>query len=145
MTAEGSQNSAAWVQQGSLDWVALSKTTVSFSVDLLARYSRAGVEPLTIAVGQALFAQFRVPADAQKRLELSISKLKAYSLAANALWFGIGFKHLIRTLMETEQGSSVVAVSSCLMVSYDNGFSATVLKTLCDKSSMPEKLTPSLS
>lgn len=145
MATEGSQRSGTLAQQGSLDWVALSKTTVSFSVELLARYARAGVEALTIAVGQALFAQFRVPADAQKRLELSVSRLKAYSSAANALWFGIGFKHLIRTLMESEQGATFVAVSSCLMVSYDNEFSATVLKTLCDKSSMPERITPSLS
>lgn len=145
MATEGSQRSGTLAQQGSLDWVALSKTTVSFSVELLARYARAGVEALTIAVGQALFAQFRVPADAQKRLELSVSRLKAYSSAANALWFGVGFKHLIRTLMESEQGATFVAVSSCLMVSYDNEFSATVLKTLCDKSSMPEKITPSLS
>lgn len=145
MAAAGSQHSGALAQQGSLDWVALSNTTVSFSVELLARYARAGVEALTIAVGQALFAQFRVPADAQKRLELSVSRLKAYSSAANALWFGIGFKHLIRTLMETEQGATLVAISSCLMVSYENEFSATVLKALCDKSSLPEKLTPSLS
>ena len=147
MAAEGSQQqrSGTLAQQGSLDWVALSKTTVSFSVELLARYARAGVEALTIAIGQALFAQFNVPADAQKRLELSVSRLKAYSSAANALWFGVGFKHLIRTLMESEQGATFVAVSSCLLVSYDDEFSATVLKTLCDQSSMPEKITPSLS
>lgn len=132
------------MEQGSLDWVALSKTSVSFSLDILARYARAGVETLTIAVGQALFSQFNVPADAQRRLELSVSKLKAFSSAANALWFGIGFKHLIRTMLETEQGAAFVAVSSCLMVSYDQNFSATVLKTLCDKSSLPETLSPSL-
>lgn len=145
MAAEVSHRSGSLPQQGSIDWVALSKTTVSFSVELLARYARAGVETLTIAVGQALFAQFDVPADAQRRLELSVSRLKAFSSAANALWFGIGFKHLIRTLSETEQGATLVAVSSCLMVSYDQQFSATVLKALCDKTSLPEKLTPSLS
>lgn len=139
MAAEGS---GALTSQGAIDWVALSKMTVSFSVELLARYSRAGVEPLTVAVGQALFTHL---ADAQKRLGLSVSKLRAYSSAANALWFGIGFKHLIRTLMETEQGATLNAVSSCLMVSYDSQFSATVLKTLCDQCSMPDSLTPSLS
>lgn len=145
MVTDGSQSSGGLVQQGSIDWVALSKTTVGFSVELLARYSRAGVEALTVAVGQALFAQFSLPADAQKRLELSVVKLKAYSSAAKALWFGVGFKHLIRTLMETEQGATFVAVSSSLMVSYDCEFSAAVLKALCDKSAMPEKLTPALS
>lgn len=47
--------------------------------------------------------------------------------------------------METEQGATLDAVSSCLMVSYDSQFSATVLKTLCDQCSMPDSLTPSLS
>lgn len=146
MAAEGSQHySGALAQQGSLDWVALSKTTVSFSVELLARYARAGVDALTIAVGQALFARFCVPADGQERLELSVKRLKAYSSAAKALWFGIGLKHLIRSMMETEQGATFVAASSCLMVSYDNQFSATVLKTSCDQSSVSEKLTPSVS
>lgn len=46
--------------------------------------------------------------------------------------------------METEQGATLNAVSSCLMVSYDSQFSATVLKTLCDQCSMPDSLTPSL-
>lgn len=145
MSTDGLQRSDGLVQQGSLDWVALSRTTVSFSVELLARYTRAGVEPLTVAIGQALFIQSRLPADAQRRLDLSVSRLKAYSSAANALWFGVGFKHLIRTLMETEQGATLVAVSSGLMVSYSCEFSAAVLKALCDKSMLPEKLTPALS
>lgn len=145
MTTNGLQPSGGMVQQGSIDWVALSRTTVSFSVELLARYTRAGVEPLTVAIGQALFMKSRLPTDAQKRLDHSVSKLKAYSLAANALWFGIGFKHLIKTLMETEQGAALVAVSSGLMVSYSCEFSAAVLKALCDKSLLPEKLTPALS
>lgn len=145
MAAEGSQNSGVLTNRGSIDSVALSRATVSFSVELLARYSRAGVEPLTIEVGQAIIARFSEPADAQRRLEHSVSKLRAYSSAANALWLGIGFKHLIKTFMETEQGATFIAVSSCLMVSYNSQYSATVLKTLCDQSSMQESLTPSLS
>lgn len=145
MATDGSPPSGGLVTQGALDWVALSKKTVSVSVEVLARYSSAGVEPLTIAIGQALFAQFNVPANAQRKVELSVCKLKAFSSAANALWFGIGFKHLIRTLMETEQGINLVAISSSLMISYDREFSATVLKELCDKSATPELLTPAPS
>lgn len=47
--------------------------------------------------------------------------------------------------METEQGANLVAISSSLMVSYDCEFSAKVIKALCDKSSMPKRLTPALS
>ncbi len=145
MAADGSQRPSGLVHQGSIDWVALSKSTVTFSVELLARYSRAGVEALTVAVAQALCAQFNLPVDGQKRLELAVSKLKAYSSTAKALWFGVGFKHPIRSLMETEQGATFVALSSSLTVSYHFEYSAAVLKALCDKSSLPENLTPSLS
>ena len=130
--------------RGSIDWVSFSKSTVNFSIELLGRFSRAGVESLSVAVGQALFTQFNVPADAQMRLQRSASHLKAFSSASDLLWFGVGYKHLMRTLLETEQGSNLVAVSSCLMVSYDNKYSAAVLKSLCHKSSMPENLTPSI-
>lgn len=131
--------------RGSLDWVALSKSTINFSVELLARFSGARVEALTIAVGQALFTQFNVPADAQTRLQRCVSHLRAFSTASDLLWFGVGYKHLVRTLLETERGSSLVAFSSCLMVSYKNEYTAAVLKSLCHRSSMPDNLTPALS
>lgn len=131
--------------QGQINWVSLSKSTVNFSIELLARFSRAGVEALTIAVGQALFKQFDIPADAQMRLQRSVSHLKAFSSVSDLLWFGVGYKHLMRTLLETEEGSSLVAVSSCLTVSYKSEYTAAVLKALCRKSSIPDSFTPSLS
>ena len=131
--------------QGQINWVSLSKSTLNFSIELLARFSRAGVEALTIAVGQALFKQFNVPADAQIRLQRSVSHLKAFSSVSDLLWFGVGYKHLMRTLLETEEGSSLVAVSSCLTVSYKSEYTAAVLKALCHKSSIPDSFTPSLS
>lgn len=65
MAAHSSQVAGGLMEQGSIDWVALSKTSVSFSLEILARCARAGVETLTIAVGQAIFSQFDVLADAQ--------------------------------------------------------------------------------
>ena len=135
----------ALTTRGSIDWVAFSKSTINFSVEFLARFSRAGVEALAIAVGQALFSQFDVPADAQMRLHNSVSQLKAFSSASDLLWLGVGFKHPMRMLLDTEQGCSLVAVSACLMVSYKNTYAAAVLKSLCHRSSLPDNLTPSLS
>ena len=133
---------ATW---GSIDWVAFSKSTINFSVEFLARFSRAGVEALGVAVGQALFAQFDVPAEAQIRLQRSVSRLKPFSSASDLLWFGVGFKHPMRMLLDTEQGCSLVATSSCLLVSYENTYTAAVLNSLCHRSSPPDNLTPSLS
>ena len=134
----------ALTTRGSIDWVAFSKSTINFSVEFLARFSGAGVDALAVAVGQALFAQFKVPSDAQLRLHHSVSQLKAFSSASDLLWLGVGFKHPMRLLLDTEQGCSLVAVSACLMVSYEKTYVAAVLQSLCHRSSLPENITPSL-
>lgn len=76
---------ANFVQQGSVDWVALSNSTLSFSVEVLSRFSKAGVEIITIAIRQALFLGFNVPADGQKRLLDSIAGLKSFASYGNVL------------------------------------------------------------
>lgn len=38
-----------FAQQGAVDWVALSKSSLSFSVEVLSRFSKAGVELITVA------------------------------------------------------------------------------------------------
>ena len=135
----------ALIPHGSLDWVSLSKSSVNFSIELLSRYSGAGVEALTVAISQALFAQFNLPIEGQKRLQDSLSKLKAFSSFGDVLWFGFGVKHPTRTLAETEAGACCVAMCACMMVSYDREYCATVLKMLCGMSSMPDNLVPALS
>ncbi|MCJ1433648.1 hypothetical protein MMC27_003012 [Xylographa pallens] len=135
----------ALVQQGSVDWGSLAQHTVSFSVEILSRFSKAGVELITVAVGQALFSQFNLPASGQQRLQESLARLRAFSSYGNILWFGIGIKHIVRSLAETEQGASCTAVCACLAVTYDTTFSARILKVLCDSLAAPKSLTPSLS
>ncbi|MCJ1404786.1 hypothetical protein MMC11_008012 [Xylographa trunciseda] len=132
-------------QQGSVDWVALSNTTVSFSVEMLSRFAKAGVDVLTISMAQALFSQFNLPAEGQLRLQESLSKLKAFSSFGNLIWFGIGVKHIVRSLAETEQGACCTAICACLSVCYKTDFSARVLKEFCDSSNIPRSLTPALS
>ena len=57
------------VQQGSVDWGALAGSSITFSVDLLNRISKANVEIITVTVAQAMFSQFNFEANAQKRLQ----------------------------------------------------------------------------
>ncbi|KAL3417598.1 ankyrin repeat-containing protein [Phlyctema vagabunda] len=139
------QSGSNFAQQGSVDWVALSNTTVHFSVEILSRFSKAGVEMITIAVGQALFQNFNVPAEGQKRHSDAISKLKAISSYGEVLWFGFGIKHVVRTLCETEQGATCAAICACLSVSYDTFCASNILKAIADSSKTPNSLTPSLS
>jgi hypothetical protein len=81
-----------FAQQGSVDWVALSGSTLSFSIDVLSRFSKAGVEMITVAVGQAMCGSFNIPAAGQKRLQEAIARLKAFSSYGKILWFGFGVK-----------------------------------------------------
>ncbi|OBT99969.2 hypothetical protein VE01_01790 [Pseudogymnoascus verrucosus] len=141
----GSDNSNVFTQQGTVDWTLLSGSTVNFTIEILARLSKAGVEPITAAMGQAIFAGFNLDPDGQIRFSSTISRLKAFSSYGNVMWFGFGVKHIIRTLSETEQGATCAAICACLSVSYDKFFCSKVLKALADQQKAPNTLVPSLS
>jgi hypothetical protein len=111
----------------------------------MSRFSRAGVEMITVAMGQAIFSSFNVPPSGQKRLSDAASKLKAFSSYGNVLWFGFGVKHVVRTLCETEQGAACAGICACLSVSYDTFFSSNVPKAMADNCMAPKALTPALS
>jgi hypothetical protein len=138
-------SSRSFAQQGSVDWVALSRSTFTFSVDVLARFAKAGVEMITVAMGQAIFTNFKLRPDGQQRFSDAIAKLKAFSSYGQILWFGFGVKHIVKILSETERGSACAAMCACLSVSYDSLFSSRVLKALANQQAAPNTLTPSLS
>ena len=52
----GAQSSQGpcFAQQGSVDWVALGQTQFSASIAILGRLSSAGIETLTVTVGQVI-------------------------------------------------------------------------------------------
>lgn len=113
-----------FAQQGQVDWISLSNSSLSFSVEILSHFSKSGVEMVTVAVGQAIFSRFKVPAEGQKRLSDAISRLHAFSSYGQVLWFGFGIKHVLKTLCETEQGAACAAMCACLSVSYDTAYSS---------------------
>ena len=133
------------VQQGSVDWGALANSSFTFSVAVLNRISKANIDALTIAVAQTMFSPFNFHANGQKRLHDSLSKLKAFSSTSNVLWFGIGLKHVVRSLADTEQGACCVAVCACLSVSYNSFMGGQILKEICDSSHVPSDYRPSLT
>lgn len=141
----GTSNSNDFTQQGTVDWTMLSRSTVNFTVEILARLSKAGVEPITAAMGQAIFAGFNLDPDGQKRFSDTISRLKAFSSYGDIMWFGFGVKHIVRTLSETEQGATCAAICACLSVSYDKFYCSKVLKAMADQQKAPNSLMPSIS
>ena len=136
---------AAFAQQGTVDWTALSRSSFTFSVEVMSRFSKAGVEMITCAMGQAMCSQFNVPPEGQKRVTDAISRLKAYSSYGQVLWFGFGVKHIVRSLCETKQGATCAALCACLRVSYSTEMSARVLSVLCDRLLPSNGLSPALA
>ena len=144
MAPSSSTGNAAFAQQGTLDWTALSRSSFTFSVEVMSRFSKAGVEMITCAMSQAMYAHFNVPPEGQKRVTDAISKLKAYSSYGQVLWFGFGVKHIVRSLCETKQGATCAALCAYLRVSYSTEMSARVLSVLCDQLLPSAGLSPAL-
>lgn len=49
-----------------LDWAALAKAPVTFTFETLARYSKAGVDSLTVIAGQTICSPSILPPNVQR-------------------------------------------------------------------------------
>ncbi|KAI4268774.1 MAG: hypothetical protein LQ337_007658 [Flavoplaca oasis] len=148
ITNRQSRRGSGLPNQGQIDWVALANTTVSASVGVLSRLSGAGVDPFTVAVGQAVASKFRMSRLGIHRLETAVKNLRYTSMIGDALWFGFGINHIIRILMQTTEGATCLMLCSVLSESRRSVLSARVLFELTTtySSSSPDatRLTPSL-
>ncbi|KAI9888847.1 MAG: hypothetical protein M1814_006197 [Vezdaea aestivalis] len=140
----GSSGRRSFAQQGQVDWVALSGTTVQLSVAVLARLSRAGVEEFTIQIGRAICSSFAISSPGQIRVMEAVGSLKKYGSFDNVLWFGFGVKDIITNLSDTEEGLALIALSSALATSFGPIFAAQTLRMLCLQRQAPRELIPSL-
>jgi hypothetical protein len=135
---------ANFQQQGQLDWVALSKSTVQVSIGALSRLSKGGVEAFTICVGKAICNLFAIQPAGQDLIHKSISKLQTFGGYGKVLWFGFGLKSIPEDLVETEQDLALCALCTSLSITYEKLRVAKVLRELCILTKAPEELTPSL-
>lgn len=136
--------SPAFSQQGSVDWVELSSRSVGFSVAVLARLSKAGVDPFTLQVAKAICFNLSLEPKAQEMISDAILKLKKYSSYGDLIWFGFGVKHIVTDLAETEEGLTFVALCAALTSTYDSLYAARVLRELCILCKAPQSFTPAL-
>ena len=138
------QSSSAFSQQGSLDWVALGRMQYSASIAVLGRLAKAGIDPLTVAFGQAMCLRLPIGAHGERMLAESMSTLTVKSSAGDLIWFGVGVRHILRELVQTSQGCSLVALSAALTESYTIPVSALVLYQIVKECEGPQELAPSL-
>ena len=131
-------------QQGSVDWVELSGRSVQFSVAVLARLSKAGIDPFTLQIGRAICTNFSLCPIAQGRISDAILALKKFGSYGDIIWFGFGVKHVVTDLAETEEGLTLVAVCAALSTTYDSLYGARVLRELCCLCKAPQSFSPAI-
>ena len=134
----------SFAQQGSVDWVALSNSSVQFSVAVLARLSRAGIDAFTLQFGRAICSNFSLEPHAQERIYDAIVKLKKYGSYKDIIWFGFGIKDVVTDLADTEEGLTLVALCAALAATYDSMYAAMVIRELCVLCKAPQSFTPAI-
>lgn len=134
---------SGFAQQGTVDWVSLGQTQFSASIAVLGRLSSAGVEPLTVAVGQAICSSIPLGIHGENFLAEAMSRLQACSSFGDVVWFGVGVRHILRTLVQTSQGASLVALCSGLSEGHNVSTSALVLYEMAKRFGSPRDLSPS--
>ena len=137
-------SSPGFAQQGSVDWVALSSTSVQYSVAVLSRLSKAGIDAFTLQVGRAICYNFALEPQAQERITAEILKLKRYGSYGNIIWFGFGIREVVTDLANTEEGLTLVGLCASLSTTYDSLFAAKLIRELCMLCKAPETFRPAL-
>lgn len=138
------ESSSSLVTTGQLDWVALARTPVSFTLEAISRIAKAGVEIVTVTVASAICSSFSFGAEGQKELTDSLGELQGVGAFSKALWFGFGVKSLALMLSETEQGACCVALCAALTIPYTPFQAAGIWRELAKQLNAPETLTPSI-
>ena len=136
--------SSNFQQQGSVDWVELSGRSVNFSVAVLARLSKAGIDPFTLQVGRAICNNFSLDPIAQHRISEAIQALRKFGSYGDIIWFGFGIKYVVTDLAETEQGLTLVALCAALSSTYELLYGARVLRELCSLCKAPQAFSPAI-
>jgi hypothetical protein len=139
----GSQGSD-FQQQGTVDWGNISKSTVSFTVDALNRYSKAGVEVITVLGARAIFSQAKLSVIGEERIQNALDKTQAFPTLNKALWLGFGTKHIVHSLREHHEGLACIGICAALVEMYSTSFSARVLQELFQLYNPPADFTPAL-
>lgn len=134
----------ALTTSGQVDWVALTSNTITGSTAILQRLSMANVDPYTLVVAQAVSSHFRMSLLGQRRVHEAVQDLKCFSSLGNAVWFGIGVKHIIRTLAETKEGTMCLTLCASLSEVFGANISAIILGELASVLRLPEGSGPSL-
>ena len=105
---------SSFVQQGTVDWLYVAKASVKASVSILTRLSGGGVELWTAAFAQIVLGTMKLSHEGEQHLNVALSKLASFGSYGNVMYFGFGVKHVVRTLADSDEGMSTVALCACI-------------------------------
>lgn len=131
-------------QQGTVDWVAVANVTVGFSVDVLSRLSKAGVEALAVYAARAIFSNVRLGELGEMRLYQAMKKVDAFPSVSKVLWFGFGVNHITRSMRESSEGLACLGICACLTEEFSTIIAAKVMRELFLLYDPRAEITPSL-
>lgn len=120
-------NSTQFPQQGQVDWVSLSGSTIRFSLGVLSRLSAASIDPYTLTVGHFIGGSFELSTTGRKNIQSALSQLKSFGGLGQVLWFGFGIKNVVRAISVTEEGATLVALCAALSECFPDDLSAEIL------------------
>src|SRR5271169_3438859 len=136
---------SAFPQQGTVDWGQLASRIISFSLDVLSRFSAANIDSYTLHVGQIICTQFELSPVGHKNVEKALRGLVSYQSFGDALWFGFGTRHIVRSMPMTEQGFVCLALCGVLSEYYHHeSVAAEVFNEMVKALNTPPQFTPSI-
>ena len=138
-----SSSTSQLVTQGAVDWTQLAKSAVQFEVSVLGRLAAADIAPLTLVVGQAVSSGFVLSDVGRSRVRAALAALPSFSSIGDVLWFGLGVKHVVRQLAETEEGLRLITLCGCLSEVLVPDQGAFILMELAKECGAPNTLRPS--
>ena len=144
VTSNAVSASPSFSQTGQVDWVSLSKLSMSCPLEIASRLAKAGIDQVTVFVATRVCSSFNFPPESQKELTASLSRLKGHSSYSKLVHFGFGIRHIINDLLSTEQGALCVALSAALAVPYAPFQAACIWREICILKDIPGTPIPSI-
>jgi len=138
------QGGAGFSQNGTIDWGQLASRTVSFSVDVLTRLSAANVDSYTLEVGRIISSQFSISKGGTDNVTKALRGLKSHRTLGDVLWFGFGFRHIVRAMPSTDEGLTCLALCNVISEFYPDDISAEIFHELVKTFNIPPQGTPSV-
>lgn len=120
---------SGFAQEGVIDWLSMGPGLIA----ILGRLSSAGVEFTTVLRGQEICSSIPLGKDGEKFLSDAMSKLRPFSSFGKWIWFGVGVRHILHTLVETAEGGSLVALCAALSEGHTVSTSALILSEMAKR------------